>query len=446
MKKVMPYIILFVLIVQHIGAQEQDGVVALQLPIRNSLRFNKYAINPTFSFVREQNKYISFTNKREWVGFENAPQTYLFSYSGRFKENLGAGLGLFQQNYGVLTTFGAVVNVAYNAVINRDQNLTFGLNIGAYKSGINEGSVITNFQDPSLQGIPSNTLITINPGINYGTMFFDFGVSLNNVFAYNFTTSAMLENNPEQSVQGHIMYTGYINSRGFFDESKFTGFVRSEFKKEETIISAIVMLTVPKGIWAQVGYNTFYGVSGGVGFNITNNIGLEYNYEKAIGELDSFGSSHEITLAYKFNNNNKRFLYSGDDDEQAVLSSNKRRKRSSAKRKITPKKEVVKPQSKTAKANEDTKKQTEAVAKLEQEPLAEEAKIKVEAEKQRLAEEAKKQAEAEAAAKLEQERLAEEAKIKAEAEKQRLAEEAKKQAEAEAVAKLEQERLAEEAK
>ncbi|KJD34895.1 hypothetical protein PW52_13380, partial [Tamlana sedimentorum] len=49
-----------------------------------------------------------------------------------------------------------------------------------------------------------------------------------------------------------------------------------------------------------------------------------------------------------------------------------------------------------------------------------------EAEKQRLAEEAKKQAEAEAVAKLEQERLAEEAKAKVEAEKQRLAQEAEK--------------------
>ncbi|WP_226696426.1 PorP/SprF family type IX secretion system membrane protein [Neotamlana sargassicola] len=457
----MPCLILFILFLQQISAQEQDGVVALQLPVRNSLRFNKYAINPTFSFVREQNKYVSFTNKREWVGFENAPQTYLFSYSGRFKENLGAGLGLFQQNYGILTTFGGVANIAYNAVINRDQNLTFGLNLAAYKSGVNSGDVVTNYQDPSLQNIPSNTLITINPGINYGTMFFDFGVSLNNIVAYNFTTSQMLEDNPEQSIQGHIMYTGYADSRGFFDESKFTGFVRSEFKKDQTILSGVVMLTVPKGIWAQVGYNTFYGASGGIGFNVTNNIGLEYNYEKAIGELNNFGSSHEITLAYKFNNNNKRFIYSGDEDEQGLLNSNRNKKRYSPRRKTTSKKPVVKakPEADTSKETkinaeaennrlaEEAKKQAEAeaAAKLEEERVAAETNAKAEAEKNRLAEEAKKQAEAEAAAKLEQERLAAEANAKAEAEKKRLAEEAKKQAEAEAAAKLEQERLAAEA-
>ena len=154
------------------------------------------------------------------VEFENAPQTYLFSYSGRFRENIGAGLGLFQQNYGVLTTFGGVLNFAYNAVLDREQNLTFGMNLAFYKSGLNEGSIITNFPDPSLNDIPSNSVLAINPGINYGTAFFDFGVSINNLVSYNLKSNQMIKDNPEQSIQAHIMYTGYLNGRGFFDQSK----------------------------------------------------------------------------------------------------------------------------------------------------------------------------------------------------------------------------------
>ena len=136
---------------QMFYSQEDDGVVALSLPVRNSLSFNRFVINPTFSFVREQHKYISIFNKREWVQFEDAPLTYMASYSGRFGENIGAGIGLFQQNYGVLTTFGGTANFAYNVRMNRDSNLTFGLNIGAYKSGLNSGSVVSNVDDPALQ-------------------------------------------------------------------------------------------------------------------------------------------------------------------------------------------------------------------------------------------------------------------------------------------------------
>ena len=313
-------------------AQEDDGVVSLNLPVRNSLTFNRYAINPTFSFVREQNKYISLYNKREWVQFDDAPRTYLASYSGRFAENIGAGIGLFQQNYGVLSTFGGVLNFAYNARLTRESNLTFGLNIGAYKSGMNTGNVITNFDDPSLQNIPNNFLITINPGINFGLEFFDFGISVNNLVAYNLNSSKLIEDNPERGIQAHIMYTGYMNSRGFFDESKFSGLIRSEFKKDETIVSAITMLTIPKGIWAQVGYNTVYGVSGGLGLNITDQIVIEYNIEKGTGALTNFGNlySHEVTLAYRFKNK-ETYDYSSGDEVSGLISKSPKRKSSKSK-------------------------------------------------------------------------------------------------------------------
>ncbi|MFY0714480.1 PorP/SprF family type IX secretion system membrane protein [Seonamhaeicola sp. NFXS20] len=501
MNKNLLYLILFLCLAQTSHSQN-NGVVAIDLPIRNSLKFNKYAVNPTFSFVREQNKYISFTNKRQWVQFEDAPQAYLFSYSGRFKENIGAGIGLFQQNYGVQTVFGGMLNFAYNAVLDRDSNLTFGLNIGAYQSSINEGNVVTNFQDPALQNIPKNTLLTVNPGINYGTAFFDFGFSVNNLVSYNLSSSKIIEDNPEQSYQAHIMYTGYMDSRGFFDESKFSTLIRSEFKKETTVLSGLAMLSIPKGIWGQVGYNTLYGASAGVGINITEQIAVEYNYEQSVGELSDFGNSHEFTIAYRFKNNN-RYLYNGDDDEKSVFTP-KSRKRTIANRSSSSKPKVNREEAARLKAEEiaqrkkaleekrlarqeaerlrkeeqinneevtedvvatsknveEEKIKAEAAAKLEAERKAKEEadRIKAEQEAQRLAaeakarEEARLKAEAEAAAKLEAERKSKEEadRIKAEQEAQRLAaeakarEEARLKAEAEAAAKLEAERKAKE--
>ncbi|WP_179334948.1 PorP/SprF family type IX secretion system membrane protein [Winogradskyella costae] len=381
---------------QTFYAQEDDGVVSFAIPTRNSLTFNRYTINPTFSFVREQTKYISIYNKREWVQFENAPLTYLASYSGRFGENIGAGLGLFQQNYGVLTTFGGILNFAYNAQLGYDNNLTFGLNIGAYKSGVNTANVVTNFDDPSLQNIPENFLLTVNPGINYGTEFLDFGLSINNLALYNVKTSAIIEDNPQQSVQAHIMYTGYMDSRGFFDESKFTGLLRSDFQKEETIVSAVAMVTVPKGIWAQAGYNTLYGASGGLGINVTTQIAIEYNFETAFGDLSNYGPSHEITLAYRFKNNNY-YDYSREDEVSSILSSGGNRKRRVVKK--------AKPSVASNKTTIDTKAKAEADAQTKL--VAEKkAAAKIEADKQ--AEILAEQNEAEAEAKLIEEQKAKE--------------------------------------
>jgi type IX secretion system PorP/SprF family membrane protein len=422
-------------------SHSQDGVVSFALPVRNSLKFNKYVVNPTFSFVKEQNKYITFTNKKQWVQFDDAPQTYLFSYSGRFSENTGVGIGLFQQNYGVLTTFGGVLNYAHNVVLDRNSNLTFGMNLGFYKSGINEANVITNFPDPSLDNIPSNSLITINPGINYGTIFLDFGLSLNNIVLYNLKTSKLIKDNPNQSIQAHAMYTGFVDSRGFFDQSKFSGLIRSEFGKEQTIISGVLMFSIPKGVWAQAGYNTVYGVSGGIGLNISSQIAIEYNFEKAMGDLSNFGNSHEITLAYKFRKN-ERYIYSDDYDEGALIQPSKNVKRPVVKRKNNSKKPARDTSAKLA-AQEKAKVDAEAKANLAAERVklaTENAKVKSEENARiKLAAEVKVKSDAEAKTKL----AAEEAKAKVEENTRiRLAAEAKVKADAEAKTKL----AAEEAK
>jgi len=328
MKIIAIPIILFFCIIQIGYSQSEDGVVALDIPVRNSLMFNRFEINPTFSFVREQTKYITVTSKRELVQIEDAPHTYLFNYSGRFRENIGAGIGFFQQNYGVLTTFGGIVNFAYNIRLEEDSNLTFGISVGAYSSGVNSGKVIINSQDPALDKVPSNFLLTVNPGLNYGTGFMDFGLSINNVVTYNIKTSELIKENPKQGIQGHIMYTGYFGGYGFFSDSKFSALARSEFQTDASIFSGVFMLTVPKGIWAQVGYNTMYGASAGIGINITPQIAIEYNYEKPFMGLSDLGSSHEITLAYRFKNDNY-YDYNRDDELAGLITPDRSSKKKS---------------------------------------------------------------------------------------------------------------------
>jgi len=452
MKAYLLIIAIFLCSTQFSFSQE-DGVVSLAIPVRSSLKFNRYLTQPTFSFVREQNTYINITNKREWVQFENAPQTYLINYTGRYSENIGVGIGLFQQNYGVLTTFGGILNFAYNARLQADSNLTFGLNLGFYKSNINEGNVVINQADPSLDNIPKNMVLSVSPGINYGLVFFDFGLSVNNLVQYNIKTSELIKEDPQQSIQAHVMYTGYMYSRGFFDESKFSALLRSEFKKDQTIFSGIAMLTVPKGIWAQVGYNTVYGFTGGVGLNVTKQISVEYNYEKAMGDLATFGSSHEFTLAYKFQTRN-RYHYSGDDREEALLIKDQKRKPAVSNKPVLSSEEraqlAEQKAMERAAAQEEARLAAEARA-LERAEAKERARLEGEAKAQALAEAQAAaqatntdatQAQAEKEAE-EQARLAAEQAAQLEAEEQaRLAAERAAQLEAEEQARLAAERAA----
>lgn len=295
---------------------QSEVVTSLTLPIRNSLKFNRFIIHPAFSFVREQAPFLTFYNKRQWLSFENAPQTYLVSYSGRFLQNEGVALGLFQQNEGVITTFGAVANFAHNIELQTESNLTFGVNLGFYKSGLNTAKIVTNYPDPLFETIPSSSFIVFNPGINYGTTFLDFGVSLTNFLVYNLRASELVVDHPEKSVSVHLMHTGYIEGNGFFDKSKFSAIVKSDFRKGNTGISGVAMLTIPNGLWTQLGYNTIYGVSGGLGINLSQSIAIEYNYERGLGNFANFGASHEIGFAYKFSNRNSNYE---EDDLGSII-------------------------------------------------------------------------------------------------------------------------------
>jgi type IX secretion system PorP/SprF family membrane protein len=431
---------------------QEDGAVSFVIPPGNSLKFNSFVINPTFSFVRQQGAYVTLFNKTQWAGFDNAPKTYFLNYSGRFKENEGVALGVFQQNYGVLTTFGLMTNFAHNIVLQEDSNLTFGVNLSAYKSGLNSGKVISNFPDTSLDNIPSNTLMAVSPGINYGTTFFDFGVAYNNLVTYNFN-SGLLKGDPNSGIQAHVMYTGFLDSYGFFDKSKFSGIVKTELYKEQTIISGSAVFTIPQGIWAQAGYNSVLGVSAGLGFNITPKIAFEYSYGMGLGDISNLGASHILVLAYKFKNDN--YDYGDDEEEGALIEPKEIRKTVVAKPKTDTKalantqaQAVAEAKAKlaaAAKAKADAKQAAVAKAKL-----AADAKAKSDAEaviaKNKLAADAKAKADAAAALIVANKKpetaaakakLAADAKVKADADATaKLAADAKAKADAEAQAKL----------
>ena len=97
MRCISLHIALFIVCSGMLWSQD-DGVVSYNLPVRNSLTFNKFLLSPTFSVAREYDKTLSFTNKREWVQFNNSPSSFLFSYSGRLNDKSGFGIALYQQD------------------------------------------------------------------------------------------------------------------------------------------------------------------------------------------------------------------------------------------------------------------------------------------------------------------------------------------------------------
>ena len=280
---------------------QENAYSSFDISLKNSIKFNKHLINPAFSFAKENAPTLTIVNRRQWVDFENAPQFYFANYLGRLSNRSRFGLGIYQQSAGLLKNFGGVLNYSYSVPMGYDSNLTFGLNTYFYNSTFDFGKIITVEDEPLLLSQKANTLIGLKPGINFGTEFFDFGVSVNNLVLYNLATSEMVKDNQQNSFLGHIMYTGYIDSyRDFFDDAKFSTLFFVEKNKDATAIAGTVLLDIPNKGWAQGGYNTLLGFSAGVGITISEKFSIGYNYDLGLGDISELGASHQILLAYTF--------------------------------------------------------------------------------------------------------------------------------------------------
>ena len=280
---------------------QENAYSSFDVSLKNSIKFNKFLINPAFSFAKETASTITIVNRRQWVSFENAPQLYFANYLGRLSNKSRFGVGVYQQSAGLLKNFGGVINYSYSVPFGYESNLTFGLNTYFYNSTFDFGKIITVEEEPLLQNQKANSLIGLKPGINFGTEFFDFGVSVNNLVLYNLATSEMVKDNQQNSFLGHIMYTGYIDSyRDFLDDAKFTTLFFVEKNKDATAIAGSLLLDIPNKAWVQGGYNTLLGFSAGVGITLSEKFSIGYNYDLGLGDISELGASHQFLLAYSF--------------------------------------------------------------------------------------------------------------------------------------------------
>ncbi len=318
LKKRVLYLLLFVLALTKVNAQEENPFVAYDVPAQNLLKYNRFLINPTFSTVREDKSYVNLLHRNQSVQFNDNNQNYFLSYSGRINDRTGLGLSLYTQREGLLSNFGVLANYAYGVKLSDKSNLTFGANLSYYSSGFDEGRASTVEEDPFLAGLQDQNLLSFQPGINLSYGSFDVGVFAENLFDYNLKTSESITEFTDKTYSGHLQYTHqFKNASGILEEGRLMPLARArKVGEEEVTLGGSLILDLPKLGWVQGGYDSFYGAAAGVGFNLNRRVSLGYTMEKGLGSnFDNFGVTHEISFAYSFTPNltEDRVLFEDDD-------------------------------------------------------------------------------------------------------------------------------------
>ncbi|WP_291114773.1 PorP/SprF family type IX secretion system membrane protein [Flavobacterium sp. UBA6135] len=297
------FINILLIVVVFENSQAQDGpVLTFNVPTQNTLQFNRFLINPTFSVVRENENYITMYHRNQWIQFKDSPELYMLSYAGKFNEKAGAGIGLYQQNLGIITSFGGIANYAYQLQLAENIKLAVGFNLAYYSTGVNSNRAVGNEPDPAILELSNNSILTLKPGFNVTWGSFDVGVYAENLVDYDFKSSQMVKEYSNKTFSAHAMYHHDMESRkGLFENGYFRLMTRGKINAtEDFTLGGSILVNFPYLGWVQTGIDDYYGISIGAGAHLTHRLSLGYTYERVINEgAVNFGPTHEITLSFR---------------------------------------------------------------------------------------------------------------------------------------------------
>ncbi|WP_275316695.1 PorP/SprF family type IX secretion system membrane protein [Tenacibaculum bernardetii] len=264
---------------------------------RNFMKFNRFLTVPTFSALRESKTEMTAIVRNSNVDFEDNPRLYVGTYSGKMRENVGAGVAIYQQEVGVFKDFGALINYAQRLQLNENLDLTFGFNFLYSRRSADAVKVNSTVPDPQVANFQDVPLVMLQPAVTLSFGKFDVGVFFENLVDFNLKTSETATSFGEKTFSAHAMYSyEFTYASGIFEGADLRTLVMARKPGEnEFSVGGNVILDLPKAGWVKAGYDKTYGVSAGIGVNISDKLAVGFSYEKS-----TFAATNEIGLIYNF--------------------------------------------------------------------------------------------------------------------------------------------------
>jgi uncharacterized small protein (DUF1192 family) len=150
---------------------------------------------------------------------------------------------------------------------------------------------------------------------------FDIGLYAQDLLKYNQTTNEFATHLGTKSVKASLQYTyEFLQNRGLLANARLMPLVQVGQNEDGSVnYVGSMLLDFPDYGWFQTNFDREYGLSMGLGFNLSKKMSLGYLLEKDLmnGEAD-LGWNHEVTLAYTLDreHNAKGLFAEGSEDEK----------------------------------------------------------------------------------------------------------------------------------
>jgi type IX secretion system PorP/SprF family membrane protein len=303
-------------------AQESSTWSKLNRPFHNQLFFNRHLLNPTFSLVRENKSYLNILHRNQYASYEDNYQNYYLGFSNKVNERTALGIGIYGSWLGVMQEFGFNANYATAVPLSDNSKLTFGTNITFLSEGLDQNRIVSVENDPTIREARKENKISIQPGIALSVGKFDVGLYARDLVRYNQTTNNIITNMHVQNLRGSLQFTHTMNAQnGLFANARIMPLLQFGMDEEKNMnYVGSLLLDLPDYGWLQTTYQQDYGVSLGLGFNVSNKLSLGYLMEKDITSTGlNLGWNHEVSLAYAVKEHpGMQNLYVNSSDDNRV--------------------------------------------------------------------------------------------------------------------------------
>ena len=267
-----------------LGLKAQEVVLPGDFRQQNLTEYNSSLINPAYSLGRNNPSSVALWARWQWQTYDADPTSLFLNYTTKLNEVSAAGVGFFQHNTGIFLNTGAALNYAYNIELSEKVFLGVGLNLFAFQQKLaDERFFVPN---PIQTSIPNDFIVQMAPGINLSIDRFNLGLVSENLFDYNFSTNERNSSPDERMFLALASFDFPISILSTDDSSILRPSIYYKtIPGLDNQVGLTSLLTTNK-YWAQAGYNSFYGFSGGAGGRFFKRL--------SIGALIEIGTSSDL--------------------------------------------------------------------------------------------------------------------------------------------------------
>lgn len=280
---------------------------AQQIPLYSNYFFTPYIYNPALSGSKGVTE-ATILHRRQWTGIQGSPETSALGINGSLNDGaVGWSVYGFSDKTDILNRVGIYGNYAYHVQLTKEISLSGGLGAGYVNQSIDQSGVRARDNGDIFTVVaPNRGTFDINLGLSLMVSDFTLGFAAPQLLSQN----VIYATNPSEINYNLIRH--YIVSAQY--DFKFAG--------DKQILSPIAMVRTAEGVPFQIdagllynmveyGYigamfRSNYGVTANIGVNLSEQLTLGYAYDFSTNTYgSSFGASHEFMLTYRFGSNSE---------------------------------------------------------------------------------------------------------------------------------------------